>query len=182
VGGRGILRSDDFGVTWATLEQHLRPSVLVIDRSRPERLYAVSDGDVWASRDSGATWARSSGAPQQERSLLVDAGGTLYAGSFKSPDGGDNWFPTNGPAFPVAADPSAAGVLYGVGVGVGGFSSDVFRTVDGAFSWQGPLLKTNLLEYVVDIAVSAGPVVYAATLFQERFISIGSVSVSRDQG
>jgi hypothetical protein len=39
-----------------------------------------------------------------------------------------------------------------------------------------------LLEYVVDIAVSAGPVVYAATLFQERFISIGSVSVSRDQG
>jgi photosystem II stability/assembly factor-like uncharacterized protein len=182
VGGTGVFRSDNFGVTWTTLEQHLRPSALALDRSRPERLYAVSGGHVWASRDSGATWAQSPGPPVQVQSLLVDAGGILFTGGFKSPDAGDDWFPTNGQAFPVAADPSAPGVLYGVAAGPVGFSSDVFKTVDGAFSWQGPLLKTDLLEYVVDIAVGAGPVVYAATLFQERFILIGSVSVSRDQG
>jgi hypothetical protein len=191
-GGSGIFRSDDYGSTWATLDTGLRPVSLAVDPSDGRRLYALSDGDFWVSEDEGRSWNRIDEPPGFSGTFLVDAAGVVYAGGsegvFKSFDGGRDWQAT-GPgvsanAVLAATDPSQAGVLYAVGPANAAFGNSVYETFDGAMSWTGPILTTDLKEQVTAIAVGAAPrrTVFVASHSAKAGFTIDIVWKSEDQG
>jgi photosystem II stability/assembly factor-like uncharacterized protein len=140
-GGKGLFRSDDYGETWSTLSQNLRPTVLAVDPSNGDRLYVVSDGALWSSLDGGASW-RVLIPPHPPGTLLIDSAGTLYADSsgeiFKSGDLGYSWSSVSsglpGYATLAAVDPVSPGALYAIAWDAGG-PPDICESVDSGDSW-----------------------------------------------
>jgi hypothetical protein len=190
VGGQGVFRSDDFGGTWSPLNEELRPEILLVDSSTPDRLYVVSGGSIWRSVDTGATWSRLGGPPDSVTSFLVDAAGTLFAdgleGAFKSATAGNSWSPVTTVGRLIAADPVTPGVLYAFHFDFATSSESIFKTTDGAASWTGPLFGVSELlgQGLTEIKISpAAPLtVYLGTSLVQRAVCSGSVLVSRDGG
>ena len=106
--GRGLFRSTDGGLTWATIGQGLPGSEVTAlampgDFASTHRLYAGTWGDgVFTSGDGGSTWAPvSDGIGSPEISSLVlspdfAADGTLFAATsagelYTSTSGGASW-------------------------------------------------------------------------------------------
>ena len=189
-GGLGIFRSDDFGETWLSLNQDLRPTILVADPSAPDRLYAVSTGSIWRSDDAGATLRPIAGPPNSVTSFLVDAAGTLYAvgleGAFKSATAGDSWSPITSVGRLVAADPITPRVLYALSFNFLPASESIFKTTDGAASWTGPIFGVSQLlgQSLGDLRISpTAPItVHLVTFLQQRAVCAGTVMASRDGG
>jgi hypothetical protein len=191
-GGQGVFRSDDFGETWSSQNEDLRPQILVVDSSMPDRLYVVSGGSIWRSADAGTTWSRIAGPPNSVTSLLVDAAGTLYAvgleGAFKRATAGDSWSPVTsvGKLIAVAADPIIPGVLYAISFDSATSSESIFKTTDGAASWTGPMFGVSLLlgEQLTELRVSpiAPITIYLGTFLSQQSVCIGTVRASRDAG
>lgn len=191
--GQGIFCSDDFGQTWSSVNNELQPRILVVDSSRPDRLYVVSGGSIWKSVDAGATWSGIAGPPNSVTSFLVDAAGTLYAvgseGAFKSATAGETWVPIVSPVVLfgglIAADPVTPGVLYASSRDSVFSETSIFKTTDGAASWMGPIFRTGCcVESLTQLATSlTAPItVYLVTSFQELSASAGKVFASRDGG
>lgn len=101
------------------------------------------------------------------RSFLVDAAGALYAigleGTFRSATAGENWSEVTpvpadttfgGPTTFIAADPIAPGILYATS---GNPSSRIriFKTIDGALSWNGPIFDASIYIFPANFEVSA---------------------------
>ncbi len=161
----GFFRSDDGARTWepASIAQGIY--CLLFDDRQPGTIYAGSywdvnfdyyfdyyedpGGSIWVSHDRGATF--SEGAfdfPSQVLSIARDPfqdgvlyAGTAAAGAFRSADAGVTWdgasegltqgsFGTYSPIFQLVADPVRPGYLYGA------TKDGVFRTTDGARTWQ----------------------------------------------
>jgi photosystem II stability/assembly factor-like uncharacterized protein len=192
--GRGVFRSDDFGETWQTVNQDLRPQILAVDASTPERLYVVSGGSIWRSGDAGTSWKRIPTPSMSTGSLVIDSAGTLYTtGSgevFRSEDAGDDWslvtsIPLEGGV--VAADARIPGVVYAVScpiVGFGFFSCAIYKTTDAAVAWEGSLLDTTIFEAVLQIESSftTPRTVYVALSYHKLGSSKGTVLASQDGG
>jgi photosystem II stability/assembly factor-like uncharacterized protein len=101
VADRGVLTSDDGGVTWSDVTEDVDETSfgLWLARGDPLRLVSVrrSDMQPLASDDGGATWeplaARGLGA--ELTGMALTAGGTAYAstseGLFVSADAGETW-------------------------------------------------------------------------------------------
>jgi photosystem II stability/assembly factor-like uncharacterized protein len=100
--GAGIFTSGDRGKTWApaaTQPVNKKIRALAVAPGDGARLYAATYGNgVVTSTDHGATWStcKNSGLPSGNvRKLLLDADGTLYAGTdggaFMSRDGCATW-------------------------------------------------------------------------------------------
>jgi photosystem II stability/assembly factor-like uncharacterized protein len=191
--GLGVFRSDNFGETWKALNQDLRPLILTVDPSTPERLYVVSRGSIWRSVDAGVSWRQILTPSPSVGSLVIDSAGTLYAtGSgeaFRSENAGADWslvtpIPFDGGV--VAADSRTPGVVYAVSctiVGFGFFVCEIFKTTDASITWQ-PILGTDLFEAVlqIDSTFVRPGTVYVALWAHDGVGSKGTVKASRDGG
>jgi photosystem II stability/assembly factor-like uncharacterized protein len=186
VGGGGVFRSDDAGLTWTStgtgLQGHDAVALAVRQVFVPggvdfvqynNTIFAATSGaGVFRLLPGAAAWAPAvSGLTSLDvRSLLVDAAGVIYAGTagglFASADGGDSWSP-KGAGLPagvdssisaLAADPSAASTLY-AGTGVG-----LFKSGDGGQNWSKLDTGSSFIFSVSAIAVDplAPSRVYAA--------------------
>ena len=105
----GLYKSTDGGVTFTASGIGLpgNVSALVIAHSNPAVLYAVANGDVYRSSDSGLTWILASGgllsnARQLRYGLAVHPtnAATVYvatvrSGVYRTTDSGANWTPVN---------------------------------------------------------------------------------------
>jgi photosystem II stability/assembly factor-like uncharacterized protein len=93
-----IFRSTDYGENW-TLSANLRPLVFATDSNNI--VYAGTHDGLFATRDSGKTWAQNNFLKNfPVSSLLIDTNNNIFCGTgyysngdgvFHSADGGQNW-------------------------------------------------------------------------------------------
>jgi photosystem II stability/assembly factor-like uncharacterized protein len=154
IGRRELYRSDDAGQHWRRVEHNLpdQPefTALAVAAEAQETLYAIVDGQVMTSTDSGARWqARTSGlpaAPAEALTLDPAAPGRLWVAAgarlYRSDDAGAQWS-AFGARLPeadcsvrgIAADSEGATIVVTTHRGL-------FRSPDGAKSWA--LVEGNL--------------------------------------
>ncbi len=171
----GVLRSSDGGETWTALPGAPNFALqVVLDPRRPGTILVgstsgleISAGNAFArSTDGGATWA--SITPPGSTAIIglplaLAADGTLYTAGFRSADDGATWTPTAPLAArttAIATAPDAPGTLYAASVDRG-----VFRSGDGARSWQGASRGLRAAGIGAVAAVAAGRA--AADLYVE---------------
>jgi len=143
-GWTGLYRSHDWGVTWSSVADSFPQepaTALLILRGRPETLYAIVQGQLWASIDSGRSWARRGNgiSPANADALAEDSRqpGRLWAAAvdrlFRSDDAGASWQRVGSP-FPKqntavhGIDAREEAILLTTDRGL-------YRSVDGAVSW-----------------------------------------------
>jgi photosystem II stability/assembly factor-like uncharacterized protein len=150
----GVVRSSDGGVTWKEFNRGLRPDevgVMAMDPTNPDKLYAASATGL--ARNNGATTlglfrSTDRGNNWQTNTSLAVVGNIaalainpvtpstmyagLYAGIFKSIDGGSSWSKLNLGAniTAIAIDPATPATLY-----VGSYGGP-FKSTDGGDSWN----------------------------------------------
>lgn len=99
-GNDGLFRTTDGGKSWSLV----RPGELedlVVDPSRPDRVFAATKEGLFRSTDDGATWSRvTQGLKGDEvEAVAASRDGQLFAGTFdgvfRSTDGGTTWTPLN---------------------------------------------------------------------------------------
>jgi len=93
-----IFRSTDYGENW-TLSANLRPLVFATDSNNI--VYAGTHDGLFATRDSGKTWAQNNFLKNfPVSSILIDSNNNIFCGTgyysngdgvFYSTDGGQNW-------------------------------------------------------------------------------------------
>jgi len=154
-GGALVYKTTDGGAHWFgagnDLPQYPGASVLVVDPSDDQTVFAAVGAGVYRSTDGGGHWIPLSAvAAASLRSLAASPTepDTLYAGEsdlynprprgvFKSTDGGVTWQAvTHGfKGSTIAVDPTTPGHVY---VGTGNYENDdlgVFETTDGGVHW-----------------------------------------------
>jgi photosystem II stability/assembly factor-like uncharacterized protein len=143
----GITKTTDGGATWRRLDgsfRSVRTLKVLFDPAVPTRAYAVTDGGVFRSEDSGDRWTLTDFfLPHGEiRGLWIDPrdSSKLYASSsltprlFRSRDGGATWaradvgLPENQGFYPLTMVPTST--LY-VGVGYAG----IWRSSNEGETW-----------------------------------------------
>ena len=160
--GAGILKTTDGGSTWTVLGSDVFDQLgigsLAIEPGHPDVVLAASDGGVYRSADSGATWQNVLAGPAT--CVLFDpTNGDSYAavggafptpstGVYKSLDGGVTWKPSNGSAsnalppssnsgrIALAISPLSHYIYAGVADLSGVSSLSFYKSTDGASSWS----------------------------------------------
>ncbi|MBI5937204.1 MAG: hypothetical protein HY850_05085 [Betaproteobacteria bacterium] len=190
---RGVSKSMDSGMTWATVGMPAAPQVaaLAIDPAVPDTLYVGTyRNGVLKSVDGGTKWnAANSGLTHMDvRALAIDPSvpnilyaGTSEGGVLKSVDGGTKWAAVNTGLMPMdvpalAIDPSAPNTIY---AGTGG--DGIFKSTDGGATWVAvnaglPMTPTGKYNHVYTLAINpATPTtLYAGTNFDGVFKSTDS--------
>ena len=155
---------------------------LAIGPAIPSTLYAGTNGGVFKSTDSGATWnAVNVGLTNTAiNTLVIDPAipSTLYAGTnggvFKSIDGGITWNMANtglanGSVYSLAIDPTTSSTIYaGARICPTEYSctGDVFKSIDGGETWviTGQLNATYVTAiYTLVIDPTEHGTIYAGT-------------------
>lgn len=150
---QGVLKSTDGGLSWQILPGSPNPSLVVMDPTRPDTLYAVSKpvtNKVYRSTDAGAHWAAvSRNLPDSVRitRLVVDPARPvrLYAAAlggevWRSGDSGATWrsfsqgLPSGG-FIGTTALAAVPGRLAGTAF-AGSFGPGLFRTRNAGLSWE----------------------------------------------
>lgn len=143
VHGWRIFRSQNGGKTWTQSSRGLEDAgdvyALILDRTRPNILYAGTRTGVFKSTDGGATWRESgSGLPEHEDFGVLDlaldtrrGGKILYAatrthGVYRSTDQGANWEPINEGLPILAVDHVEIDYRHAGGVFAGTFGAGVW--------------------------------------------------------
>jgi uncharacterized protein (TIGR03437 family) len=164
----GMFKTVDGGATWTGIDQGIAdPQIyaLALDPVNPTVLYAgggsgngntAGSGTLYRSTDSGANWSLVDSFFFNVTQLALDPlqPPNVYAidtfGGVKTADAGATWNPF---AFPggdigsIAVDPNTEGTVYAysvygtIGPFPGSQATQVFRSMDGAASWQ-PLSAT----------------------------------------
>jgi len=153
----GLHKSTDGGVTWSLSNSGLPTqswislSSILVDRANGNIVYAATTGSgVFKSTDGGANWNPASQGLTTfatDVQILVahpSSPSVIYAGTadgvFKSANAGGNWQEANsgiGGTWPscqvLAVAPGAGTKLY---AGFQGADSPLFKSADGAQSWQ----------------------------------------------
>ena len=128
-GNFGVIRSDDFGVSWSMVSPGRDGPVdfhaLAVPASGPIG-YGLYQGSIQVSADNGATWTVSADAPSQTVDITVSENDErrLWAatadGVMKSRDAGKTWQPVVGDFGRPASMVKAAGnTIYAFVVGMG---------------------------------------------------------------
>jgi hypothetical protein len=160
-GWTGLYRSHDGGVTWSsitdTFPQEAVTAFLTLP-GKPESLYAIVQGQFWASVDGGRSWAKRGygSSPVNANAVAEDIRqpGRLWAAAadrlFRSDDGGANWRRVGRPL------PEPNTTVHGIAASdeaiVLTTDRGLYRSVDGAVSWT-PIID-NLPAHL-----EAGPLV-----------------------
>jgi photosystem II stability/assembly factor-like uncharacterized protein len=136
--------SDDWGASWSratdNLPQEPATALLVVGGS-PEILYAIVQGQIWASVDGARSWIRRGGGifPANVDSLTADlrhparlwaAGGDRL---FRSNDGGANWRPVGRPL--PEPNTTVNGITASEEYVVVTTDRGIYRSVDSGKSW-----------------------------------------------
>jgi len=143
-GWTGLYRSDDGGVNWSSVTDRLpqeAATALLAARGTPEALYAIVQGQPWASVDGGRHWARrGNGISANLDALAEDLRRPLRfwaAGAdrlFRSDDGGATW-DVVGASFPEA-NTAVRGIAASDEAIVLTTDRGLYRSVDSAVSWM----------------------------------------------
>jgi len=143
-GWTGLYRSDDGGVTWSSVADrfpHKAATALLAVRGTPEALYAIVQGQPWASVDGGRRWVRrGNGVSANLDALAADLRRPLRlwaAGAdrlFRSDDGGATW-DVVGASFPEA-NTAVRGIAASDEAIVLTTDRGIYRSVDRAVSWM----------------------------------------------
>jgi hypothetical protein len=143
-GWTGLYRSDDRCVTWSSVADRFpqeAATALLAVRGTPEALYAIVQGQPWASVDGGRHWVRrGNGISANLDALAEDLRRPLRfwaAGAdrlFRSDDGGATWDVVGAP-FP---EPNTAvrGIAASDKAIVLTTDRSIYRSVDRAVSWM----------------------------------------------
>jgi photosystem II stability/assembly factor-like uncharacterized protein len=179
----GVFKSTDAGATWVEAntglpEEDLAVSALVVDPSDPSTLYvSVStsiywEGTVYRSTDGATTWS-DAGFPGPAKAIAVDSAdpSRIYAGHFRSQDGGATWtrmvFDDHcdcGKPTAFALDPTTPGVLFAALDQGLIYSGSVQRTTDDGATWEEVLSTDPVVSLVSAPSSSTGPsALYAGT-------------------
>jgi photosystem II stability/assembly factor-like uncharacterized protein len=184
-----VLRSHDFGRTWASSNQGLsgwQLTSIAVDSFDPNRLLSGGDVGAFSSEDGGDRWSAVNvgleGCPWVTSLAAAGSAKVFYAaaaryggetlecgGVFRTVDGGRSWSPTslrNVFATSIAIDPSRPEIVY-VGVRKPGPlypDGGVFRSSDGGETWEWigvGLPQSGVLRIVIE---PSGRVIHAGTL------------------
>jgi photosystem II stability/assembly factor-like uncharacterized protein len=160
-GWTGLYRSDDEGVTWSSAADGFPQepvTALLAVRGTPESLYAIVQGQPWASVDGGRHWARRGNgifsakvdalAEDSRRPSRLWAVGADRV--FKSDDGGATWDRAGAPF--SESNTAVHGIAASDEAIVLTTDRGLYRSVDGAASWT-PIID-NLPAHL-----EAGPLV-----------------------
>ena len=173
--GIGVLRSDNDGESWQSLNESLpdqNVTAFTVHRQQPETLYAVLSGDgIYRSEDAGQSWRKMDGGPRQaiRRLLHSDLPGSMQTGWLYavsddavrlSMDCFCGWRPTGemdaGTVHDVTYDPREPESVY-VAAEHGIFHSD-----NGGREWQ--LISDGGPEKMALTFASSAGLLYAATI------------------
>jgi hypothetical protein len=147
-------------------------TVLAIDPTTPQTIYAASGNKVYVSTDGAESWSETypPAVYQGLSSLAInpDAPMILYAGSgggiYKSIDGGSSWdFAmeglSNSQVVALAIDPDAQQTVY-----AGTYSGGVYKTTNGSDNWY-PASTGLTSAYVRALAMDPldSQIIYAGT-------------------
>jgi photosystem II stability/assembly factor-like uncharacterized protein len=164
-GRDGLFRSADGGATWSIANSGLENnsvSGVVIDPRNSDVIYADTNGSLFKSMNSGASWS-AIGDLFCPQFLVIDPNNSqiLYAASsygcddycstvFKSTDGGVSWARSDtGASFfylaGLAIDPINTATLYAFEAG------NIYKSIDAGGSWNriGAELPTNSINSLV---------------------------------
>jgi photosystem II stability/assembly factor-like uncharacterized protein len=160
-GWTGLYRSDDWGLSWSSAADEFPrepATALVALWGRPETLYAIVQGQLWASVDSGRSWARRGSGifPANASALAEDLrqpGRLWVAGAdrlFRSDNAGVSWQRVG----PPSPEPNTAvrGIAASEESIVMATDRGLYRSVDGVAGWT--LIIDNLPAHL-----EAGPLV-----------------------
>jgi photosystem II stability/assembly factor-like uncharacterized protein len=151
VSGAGLFESADTGGNWSAapgLPAGGPVPVIIVNPQNSSIVYAALNNGIYKSIDRGQSWQQLS-LPRDFDSGLrpaidIQAPDTLYAGGFKTTDGGATWMQLIGFAgalSTVATDPQNSGTLYAGSFAdseyAASVSSGVLKSVDGGNSWSG---------------------------------------------
>jgi photosystem II stability/assembly factor-like uncharacterized protein len=131
---------------------------------------------ILKSADSGATWSAVNNGVTDLTvgALAIDASGpqTVYAGGFKTDDGGATWrnLPAiSGSVTALAADPNRPGVIYASAV-MNLASGSVRKSVDGGATWT-TIFPTTAAVFRIAIDPMNSDILYLATIGHGAFKS-----------
>lgn len=144
---------------------------ITIHPTVPTTLFAGTEGGLYKSLDSGASWNVVSSAPAgtnvnavkfaPSNSAVVYLGTSSTPTFWKSSDGGATWTSSNGIGQRVTAlaiDPTNASVVYA------GCGDGVCRTTDGGTSWSRTVLAGGVSVYGLAVDPRVPAVVYASAV------------------
>jgi hypothetical protein len=150
---KGVLKSADGGITWATLAGPLAEAIVYqvrVDPANGRTLYAIAETDsyvsasvssvgsaLWKSVDAGNTWTRLTPVNGRRLNINQTHPSTLYLGpGTVSYDGGLTWpgspLPTIRPSRSIAVDAIAGDVVY-LGSSQGLL---LYRSADSGAHWN----------------------------------------------
>jgi uncharacterized protein (TIGR03437 family) len=174
----GVFKSIDGGAHWTRSNNGITaaPSVslLTIDASHPQTLYAAAGAQVYRSLDGAATWSAIDTAPALVTQIVVDSqnSSTVYEVARdlrRSLDGGATWakvaFPGPGAVRTFAVDPRVSGLLYAASSPVfcgffctGNQPGYLYRSVDGGATWIQVEPASALSGFTVDASTNPATV------------------------
>ncbi len=180
LGGFGVFKSTDDGMTWATKNTGLNltnVNAIAVDPKQPDTVYVGTSVGLYKSTDGGENWtAMNFGLNYQPQTvaqiriteLVIDPNNTatVYAGTafgvFKTTDGANSWMglsgglPTLG-QFPaevtgLVLDATNPAILY---VSTLGAPGGVYKSLNGGLSWA---VSSNGLSPTSTPGAAAAPV------------------------
>ncbi|MBW8886746.1 MAG: hypothetical protein JF616_03215 [Fibrobacteres bacterium] len=143
-GAAGIRLSKDRGRTWSSSWPEPKDTSVLAVLAQPPLVFAMTELEVYRSRDSGASWVRLSVAGAGDSggfTSLAGFGSRLFAerypgGLFSSSDAGESWSRDSGS--PDLQGNLMEGGLVGIGDDLFAGSSDgVYRSSDFGRTWSG---------------------------------------------
>jgi photosystem II stability/assembly factor-like uncharacterized protein len=143
-GWTGLYRSDDLGTSWSSAADGLpddTATTVLVAHGSPETLYAVVQGQVWASADGARSWSRRGLGllPANVDALTLDsrlaarqwaAVGDML---FRSDDGGTSWRRVGRPL--PEPNTKVNGITATDEAIVVGTDRGLFRSADSGHSW-----------------------------------------------
>jgi photosystem II stability/assembly factor-like uncharacterized protein len=152
----GLFKSTDGGLTWGDLGLGFAAGSLVIDPQNPSTLYAGANGGLYKTTNQGGSWTKLETGFCPAGIFAFDPHNLnpVYAvGStscsvplqevYRSEDRGLNWtsaatsgLPARYAFWSLLIDPTAPNILYAGVWNVGAQEVDLYRTGDGAASWN----------------------------------------------
>jgi photosystem II stability/assembly factor-like uncharacterized protein len=166
-----VLKSEDSGKTWTSLETGDYPAVLsiAVDPKTPRAMYVGTTYGIWKSKDGAKTFHKCGLDSPGYFCLAIDASNTnvVFAGSeagglFRSMDGGDSW----NEVVNFGSSCNAIEIDYGhtQTMYAGTWGGGVLKSADGGSSWSAinnGLTNLNIRSIALD--PTSPDVVYVGT-------------------